>query len=93
MIQQQYAGEASTEVRCPAAQVGCHARNSLLDNLFDALEQWLLAKITEVIGPKAVVLLGTRVWRAPAKFREMPKTGHLEELGQGWTAEDERSPT
>ena len=60
----QYAGEAWIEVPSPAPQVGCHARNSLLDNLFDALEQWLLAKITEVIGPKTVVFLCTRVGSA-----------------------------
>ena len=47
----------------------------------------------EVIGPKPVALLGTRVWRTLTGYREMPKAGHLEELGAEWTADRRRSIT
>ena len=50
----------------------------LVDNLFTALGESLTAKISEVIGPKPVVFLGTRVWTTLTGSRE------IEELGAEW---------
>ena len=49
----------------------CIGEASVVD-LFTALGQWLTTKNTEVIGPKPVEFLGTRVWRT---------------LGAGWRAD------
>ena len=55
----------------------CIGEAKLADNLFTALGQRLTTKITEVIGPKPIEFLGTRVWRTLQAFREMQKAGYL----------------
>ena len=71
----------------------CIGRKHLIQDLFSALSGWLTTKITEVIGPKPVVFLGARVWRAEKGFREMAKEGYIEELGEEWGADRGRAIT
>ena len=57
----------------------------MVTNLFTELGHWLTTKITEEIGPKPAVFLGTCVWRT--------LTGYLEELGAEWRADRGRNIT
>ena len=61
--------------------------------MFTALGHWLTTKITEVIGSRTVVFLGTRAENTLTGFREMPRAGYLEARGPEWGAGRRRNIT